>query len=294
MMEKIKTLLSLIIIIICLPYLVTFVVQGDFFNDSDQEEEAGKIADEDTERMILILAAEMPAAYEEEALKAQAVIARTNLAYALENDQAEPEGISRDDLREQLGAEEYQKRYEKLKSCIEKTAGEVVTCREKIVYLPYHFVSAGKTRELSDEEQEESMPYLKSVSSPYDLRSEHFLKIEFFSKKQYRNKLRAAYPDLEFPEEDLEKMSSVVKRDNASYVLNVSLPGKKISGEEFRRVFSLNSTCFSIKEVDGQVRIVTKGYGQGYGMSQYGANEMAKEGSSYREILEYYYRGIDL
>ena len=59
MMEKIKTLLSLIIIIICLPYLVTFVVQGDFFNDSDQEEEAGKIADEDTERLILILAKSM-------------------------------------------------------------------------------------------------------------------------------------------------------------------------------------------------------------------------------------------
>ena len=58
-------------------------------------------------------------------------------------------------------------------------------------------------------------------------------------------------------------------------------------------VFSLNSTCFSIKEVDGEVRIVTKGYGQGYGMSQYGANEMAKQGSTYKEILEYYYSGID-
>ncbi len=294
MMEKVKTVLSLIIIIICLPYLVTFVVQGDFLHEAGQEVDGEEGADEeDTERLILLVAAQMPAAYEKEALKAQAVIARTNLAYAREKDQAEPEGMSKDEMREQLGAEKYQKRYEQLKSCVEETAGEVITCQDENIYLPYHYVSAGKTREAGDLKKDLDMDYLKAVSSPYDLRSEHFLKIEFFSKKQYRNKLRQAYPDLEFPEDDLEKMSSVSKRDNSSYVLEVDLPGKKISGEEFQSVFSLNSTCFSIKEVDGEVRIVTKGYGQGYGMSQYGANEMAKEGSTYKEILEYYYSGID-
>lgn len=293
MMEKIKTVLSLIIIIICLPYLVTFVVQGDFLNEAGQEEDEEKKPEEDTERLILLVAAQMPVTYEKEALKAQAVIARTNLAYAQEQDQAEPEGMSRDEMREQLGAEEFQKRYEQLKNCVEETAEEVVTCHKKNIYMPYHYVSAGKTRDAEELGQDGELDYLKAVSSPYDLRSERFLKIEFLSIKQYRNKLRQAYPDLEFPEEDIEKMSTVAKRDSSSYVLEVDLPGKKISGEEFRSVFSLNSTCFSVKEVDGQVRIVTKGYGQGYGMSQYGANEMAKEGGTYREILEYYYSGIE-
>ncbi len=67
-----------------------------------------------------------------------------------------------------------------------------------------------------------------------------------------------------------------------------------LKSAEFKNIFALNSTCFSVKEVDGQVRIVTKGYGQGYGMSQFGANEMAKEGSDYKQILEYYYDGVQL
>lgn len=294
MMERIKTLLSLIIIIVCLPYLVTFVVQGDFLNDSEKEEAAENHSNEDTERLILTLVNEMPATYEKEALKAQAVIARTNLAYAQENDQTEPERISREEMRERFGGKDYQKYYELLKSCVEETAGETVTYKDKTVQLPYHYVSAGMTRKRADTDEKNTMPYLKAVSSMYDLSSERFLKIEFFTKKQFRNKLRAAYPDLEFPEDSVEKMASVAKRDDSSYVLVVELPEQKISGEDFRNVFSLNSTCFSIKEVDGQVRIVTKGYGQGYGMSQYGANEMAKEGSDYKQILEYYYSGIDI
>ncbi len=298
MMEKIKTILSLLIIIICLPYLVTFVVQGDFLNDARQEEEEQEReqsqADEDTEQLVLMLANEIPANFEKEALKAQAVIARTNLAYAKEHDQAEPERLSREEMRERFGSKEYQKYYELLKRCVEETAGECVTFEGEVVQLPYHFVSAGKTRELAKTDDKENLPYLKSVSSMADLRSEWFLKIEFYSKKQFRNKLRSAYADLEFPEEDISKMASVSKRDDASYVLAVDLPGQKISGEDFKNVFALNSTCFSMKEVDGQVRIVTKGYGQGYGMSQYGANEMAKEGSDYKKILAYYYHGIDI
>ena len=85
MMERIKTLLSLMIIIICLPYLVTFVVQGDFLNNSEQDEISENNSDEDTEQLLLLLVNEMPVNYEKEALKAQAVIARTNLAYARED-----------------------------------------------------------------------------------------------------------------------------------------------------------------------------------------------------------------
>lgn len=294
MMERIKTLLSLIIIIICLPYLVTFIVQGDFMNEAGEEEASEIRPDEDTERLILTLAGEMPVTYEKEALKAQSVIARTNLAYAKEHDQAEPEYISQEEMRERLGGKDYQKYYELLKQCVQETAGEVITCQEKVVQLPYHYVSAGKTRERTNPEGKKNVSYLKSVSSMTDVSNERFLKIEFLSKKQFRNKLRSAYPDIQFPEESIDKMASVIKRDSASYVLIVQLPGKKITGEEFQNVFALNSTCFSIKEVDGKVRIVTKGYGQGYGLSQYGANEMAKKGSSYKQILEYYYTGITI
>jgi stage II sporulation protein D len=294
MIERIKTLLSLIIIIICLPYLVTFVVQGDFLGDMQDEETEEDKVDENTDELVLMLANEMPLTYEKEALKAQAVIARTNFFYAKEHDVAEPEHTTREKLREKLGGRDFQKYYEQLISCVEETAGEYVTCDEKVVQLPYHFVSAGKTRELAKTGKKKALPYLKTVPSVFDFRSEQFLNIGFLSKKQFRNKLRSAYPDLEFSEDDVEKMVSAIERDSASYVLTMQLPGQKITGEDFKEVFSLNSTCFSVKEVDGQVRIVTKGYGQGYGMSQFGANEMAKDGSSYEQILKYYYDGIEI
>lgn len=298
MMERLKTFLSIIIIIICLPYLVTFVVQGDFLGQDGQNKkgsQAVKEPKEDTAQLISILADEMPVTFEKEALKAQAVIARTNLAYAKEHDQAEPEGIASEDMRKTLGAEEYQKSFELLKSCVEETAGEILTYKKKVVQLPYHFVSAGQTRESLKEDGKAKMPYLKSVSSIHDLKSERFLKIEFLSIKQFQNKLKAAYPEVEFEDaEDLENIAEVTKRDSASYVLAVQLPGKVISGDDFEHALSLNSPCFSIKKVDGQVRIVTKGYGAGYGMSQFGANEMAKEEASYQAILNYYYDGAEI
>ncbi len=297
MMEKLKTVISMIVIILFLPYLVTFVVQGDFLNPADQEDVQENSVDQDTQQLVLILAKEMPASYEKEALKAQAVIARTNLAYARKHDQTEPEGVSWEDMRARLGAEEFQKCYELLKNCVEETAGEEAVYKKKVVQLPYHFVSAGQTRNASEINDTNDMPYVKAVSSAQDLSSERFLKVEFLSKKQFRNKLKAAYPEMNFTENDkdgVEKLAEVAKRDSSAYVLTVKLPGKSVSGEEIRKVFSLNSACFSIKEVDGQVRIVTKGYGQGYGLSQYGANEMAKEGSTYKEILEYYYSGIKI
>ena len=292
MMEKVKTWLSLLVIIICLPYLVTFVVQGDFLNDGQQQESAGKDSQEDTGKLVLILAKEMPVTFEKEALKAQAVIARTNLAYAKAHDQTEPESISWEDMRDQLGAKDFQRCYDLLKSCVEETSGEIITRKKKLIQLPYHYVSAGKTRNASELDEKSGMPYLKSVESANDLQCERFLKIEFLSKKQFQNKLKEAYPDLDFDQDTIEKMESVEKRDRASYVLTVQLPGKKVTGEEFRKIFSLHSACFSIKEVDGQVRIVTKGYGQGFGMSQFGADKMAEDGSSYEEILSYYYDGI--
>ena len=191
-----------------------------------------------------------------------------------------------------MGGKKFQKYYELLKNCVEETEHETVTFQNKIVQLPFHYVSAGKTREKTDEKK--NVSYLKSVSSMSDIRSEQFLKIEFYTKKQFYNKLRSAFPELAFSKDSVEKMAIAKERDSASYVLVVQLPGKKITGEEFRNLFVLNSTCFSIKEVDNEIRIVTKGYGQGYGMSQYGANEMAKEGSSYKQILEYYYSGITI
>ena len=87
---------------------------------------------------------------------------------------------------------------------------------------------------------------------------------------------------------------SVGKRDSSEYALEVQIGETSISGEDFRNCLGLNSACFFLKEVEGEVRIVTKGLGHGLGLSQYGASEMAKEGAGYREILQYYYQNAEI
>lgn len=286
--EEMKTALSLFLIIVCLPYLVTFVVQGDFLSEAGQSDEADGNAEADTEKLILILANEMPVTYEKEALKAQAVVARTNLAYARAHDLTEPEALEREEMQRILGTEEYYKRYDLLKSCVEETAFEVITYHGEVVSLPYHLVSAGNTRE--DPER----AYLQSAASGADLQSERFLHISFMSKKQYLNKLKDAFPQYEFSEDTIADAAAVKKRDSAGYALSMEVAGNGVSGDEFASLLSLHSACFSIKEVDGQIRIVTKGYGHGYGMSQFGANQMALDGSSYQDILNHYYQDIEI
>lgn len=290
MFEKIKTIASILVIIVCLPYLITFILQGDFLNDVDGT--LAQTQEKDMDLLVRILAGQVPLNYEEEAIKAQAVIARTNLQYARKNNQPETEGIAEEELRK-LWAEDYQKNYQRLRSCVESTAGEVLKYKKKIIQLPYHAVSAGKTRD-AEELGNKKLKYLKSVTCSKDLKSEQFLRITWLKKKQYLNKLKQAYPDVDFSEKDVESAAAVKERDSADYVITIELPDRTVSGEEFARAMSLPSACFSIKEIDGQVRIVTKGYGHGLGMSQFQANEMALEGKEYLEILNYFYDGVTI
>ena len=290
MFEKIKTIASIVIIIICLPYLITFALQGDILNhDGDASLQT---TEQDTEQLVRILAAEIPLDYEEEAIKAQAVIARTNLQYARKHQEPEPEGIAEEELRKIWG-EAYQKNYQILKKCVEETASQVATYEKKIVQLPYHAVSAGKTRE-AGKSGAEKWSYIKSTDCSEDVKSERFLRVSWLEKGQYLSKLKQAYPELKFSETDMEANAAVKKRDSADYVLTVKLPGKTVSGEEFVKALSLPSACFTVKEIDGQVRIVTKGYGHGFGMSQFAANELALEGKDYQEILKKFYKSIKI
>ena len=95
------------------------------------------------------------------------------------------------------------------------------------------------------------------------------------------------------PENILESVV-VETRDSSGYATQVKIGEKTVAGEEFRGYLGLNSACFSLKEVENKVRIVTKGLGHGLGLSQYGANELAKEGKNYKEILKHYYKDISI
>ena len=113
-------------------------------------------------------------------------------------------------------------------------------------------------------------------------------------KTELAEKLQKADNSLVLNPDEIPGNIQIIARDDSGYVTQVQIGTVTLSGEQFRQYLDLNSACFYIKEVEGQVRILTKGLGHGLGLSQYGANEMAKKGKDYKEILNYYYKGVEL
>lgn len=285
-------ILCLCLIIAGLPILMTLVFQGDeILLDTDSNEIQHKSSHPDEEEkmaaLVSILARDIPVTYEEEAIRAQAVIVRTNYEYALSQGKAPETGLSVAEQTKLFGNENYNRYYQKLENCLIDTEGAVLTYQGQEIEAPYFAVSAEKTRGTE-------LPYLKSVESIWDITSEDFLKVEFYDAGELVDTCNQAFPEAGLTVEDWVNTLVVTEREESGYVKTIQVGNSSVSGEEFRKAFSLNSACFYIREIDGRVRIVTKGLGHGYGLSIYGANEMAKEGKTYQEILSYYYSGIEI
>lgn len=308
--KKIKTFLVVILIMIMLPLVITMAFQKDLLfqskaegesvypdsaSEAASETESSPFADVDIEgKVIAILAKEISVNSEKEAIKAQAVIARTNLIGARLTGEEEPEGLTTNQMMKLFGEDAFSSCYEKLAECAQETAGLVMVCNQKIIEAPYFAVSAGATRSASDAFGKEDVAYLQRVDSKADVASEDFLRVEVWETASFIEKCNAAYPEAKLTAEDIMSQVSVVSRDESEYVTELKLGEISVNGEEFRNALGLNSACFTIKEVEGKIRIVTKGLGHGVGLSQYGANVLAQEGKDYEEILKNYYSGIHI
>ena len=236
-----------------------------------------------------ILAKQIPLDYQEEAIKAQAVIARTSLTLALETEEKKlPDSMTREEMLKLWGQEGFEKNFQKLEEAAKSTKGEILLYDGKPIQPAFHAVSAGKTRSAKEALQREDEPYLAGADSEMDIPSPDFLKVIFLEQKEFADKIKELCPEVS--EENILESVTVSKRDSADYAVQVNIGEKTVTGEEFRNCLNLNSACFYLKEVEGKARIVTKGLGHGLGLSQYGANELAKEGKSYQEILQYYYK----
>lgn len=267
MKEKIKMILCLCLIIAGLPILMTLVFQGDeILLDTDSNEIQHKSSHPDEEEkvaaLVSILARDIPVTYEEEAIRAQAVIVRTNYEYALSQGKAPETGLSVAEQTKLFGNENYNRYYQKLENCLIDTEGEVLTYQGQEIEAPYFAVSAEKTRGTE-------LPYLKSAESIWDITSEDFLKVEFYDAGELVDTCNQAFPEAGLTAEDWVNTLVVTEREESGYVKTIQVGNSSVSGEEFRKAFSLNSACFYIREIDGRVRIVTKGLGHGYGLSIY-------------------------
>ena len=253
-----------------------------------------------------VVANEMPVNFDSEALKAQAVASRTYVTSKLINkctlnDEADVCDSTHCQVytskEERIGKWEDGKgeeNWNKIQEAVKATEGKVLTYNGELVLYPQFFsTSSGKT-ENSQDINWGAIPYLKSVDSPGEEIAPKFTSENNVSINTLVAKINEKYPKSGVNLDNVANNMKIISRSDAGGVKEIKVGNETINGTDFRFLLGLNSTNFSY-EIDGDTIIFTcKGYGHGVGMSQWGANVMGKNGSSYDEILKHYYTGVDI
>lgn len=252
---------------------------------------SGQVISIDLEEYIVgVVAGEMPASFNSEALKAQSVAART---YALRKTAgggilsattADQVYKTNDQLKAQWGSS-YTTYYNKVKNAVNATRGKYMTYNGTYIEALYFSTSNGRTEDAINV-WGNSIPYLKSVESPWDTKASAYFRTQRVSKQTISSKLGV----------DLTSISqmSIDSRTSGNRVKNITICGKTFTGVEIRSKLGLRSADFDISESGNDIVFSVRGYGHGVGMSQYGAHYMAAAGYNYIQILNHYYTGIQI
>ncbi|MCD8332522.1 MAG: SpoIID/LytB domain-containing protein, partial [Clostridiales bacterium] len=194
-------------------------------------------------------------------------------------------------MREAWGGS-YEQNLEKMRTAVSETEGEVLTFDGALILAAYHTAANEKTRNAAEIPGQEEYVYLQSVPSTEDILADGFLCVEYMEKEAFAAAVAELFSGEEMDAEALPGALVIAKRDSADYVTQVQYGSTVVNGEAVRTALGLRSACFYFSELEGKIRIVTKGIGHGLGFSQYGAQQLAGQGFSYTELLEYYYSDI--
>lgn len=257
-----------------------------------------------------VVAAEMPGEFHIEALKAQAIAARTyaisrTLRYG-DGHPAHPEApicsgihcqsyLSLEQLGEIHGEEWIENYWPKIEESVNSTKNLGIYYYGEITEPLYHSTSGGQTEDIRDVFASDT-PYLKSVPSPNEEGAPRFKNILTLTLDEFMEKIKSKYPEVDINKDNIADKIKLIEKTSTGRVKKIAIDGKLLDGSELRDLFELNSTNFKIS-LDQKLNIIeieTYGYGHGVGMSQWGANGMGKAGSSYEEILKHYYTGIEI
>ncbi len=245
-----------------------------------------------------VVAAEMPALFEMEALKAQAVAARTYALKKIQDNEDITEAeigqafLSKEELKERWG-KDYNTYFKRISKAVDETRNEVMMYDDEMIDAVFHSTSSGYT-ENSENVWSVALPYLQGVESKNDEKAPDFITEKVINSKEVISKLQNKYKDLKLTNIPLFQQIQIIERSQAGYILQIQIGNKIITGKEMRELLELKSSNFTISQNNNELIFITKGYGHGAGMSQYGANFMAQEGSTYEEILKHYYKGIKI
>ena len=259
MLRKIGEWIIILILLIALPWAIIEYTHKEKVNTEE---------DQLQEYCILTLSDEVTSEYEDEMLKVQALLVRTTVYKEIE--ELKEEFWKNKNLQREKNLDIRWR--QKLEKVWEETEGQVIMYEDKLALVPFHRLSNGKTRSGEEVLGTDEYPYLQTIECMKDVSAENQVQNIFI------------------PESDV----TVESWDGAGYVTNLTIREDKLSGEEFREKYGLPSSCFEVQDFDGQTRILTKGIGHGLGLSQYSANEMAKDGKTYKEILQFFFPGTEI
>ncbi len=304
-----RRFILILFIMVMIPYVTTLAwtgrlesVKGNSTIDSgkrkvvvERDEQESAITIE--EYLIHVLAAQIPAGFEEETLKAQAVLARTYIYGLLENrteiyeEELDMDALSMEQMKTLWGEKDYPEMFIKLQNAVDATAGLYLLYDGKLIEPLFCYASAGKTRSHGEE-----LPYLKQVESAGDLLAENYRSLPVFELRDFTRRINDIPGAVTVSEEELAGGGGIqiVERDGAGYVEQVQIGQKTYSGEDVQYALNLASSCYSFEHLDGKIRVICKGIGHGYGFAQFGANEMAKAGKTYEELLNYYFQNVEI
>ena len=265
---------------------------------------AGKLQPMDMQSYLLgVVRAEMPASFEEEALKAQAVAARTYILHKIAGGGSanHPEADACDDItccqayksQEDAAADwgEQAAEYEaKVRRAVEETDGECVLYEGAPVLAVFHSSSVGTTQDAASV-WSASLPYLTPVETPEGEDTvPGYRSTARFPAAELKERLQAALPEANLEGRASNWFTNILQQPNGT-VTSLSVGGVEVGGNQLRTILELRSACFTISFEEDAVVFSVTGYGHGVGMSQYGANVLASGGMGYQEILEWYYTG---
>ncbi len=304
-----KIVLALFGVSVLLPYVVTLLwaeqpvmLQGEeFYSGKYVVEKSGEVLDVE-EYLVGVVAGQIPASYGLEALKAQAVLARTAVYRCLdEQGRADAAslgltGCSMLEMEQMWGKSSLEQYYTLVRRAVRETAGETLQYQGQYIEPLYHLASGGTTRP----DASGYLPYLKQAQSSRDLELEGCMQVVILTEAQLAQALTTEAKDCQVPPEGLLESIQIIQKDASGYVERIMIGGFEFTGLQTAAAAGISSCCFSIgpygtsESGETTLQIVAYGIGHGYGLSQYGASKLAEEGADYKKILNHYFQNIEL
>ena len=253
-----------------------------------------------------VVASEMPVNFEVEALKAQSIVARTYTIYQMIHSSGKHENadicdnyaccqawISKEDRLAKWSAEEAESNWNKIVEAVDSTTNKIVTYNGEAINAFFHSNSGGVTESSVNVWGGVDYPYLKSVETAGEDGYKQYSSQVQLSKQELQDKLKEKYPDCEI-DFSQENCLQILEYTTSGRVKTIKFGNKEIAGTEARRILELKSTNFSFSINGDTVIFAVTGYGHGVGMSQTGADTMAKSGANCEEIIKHFYTDVEI